>query len=115
MIIDKEKQSCLLIDQLCPLDSMAIKKEEEKQRKFEIRRLWSMRTIKVAPVITGVLGIVNKDIHKYLKQIEIEWPCKVLMKLCRLGRPSEAYGTVTTYLCLLVASVASMARNSHCA
>lgn len=55
-VLDKEKQCCLLTDPLCTFVSRLENKEEEKQSriKFEIRRIWSMKTVKIVPTVIGI-------------------------------------------------------------
>lgn len=48
--------------------------------KFEIRRIWSMKSVKVIPIIIGALETITQYIAKWLKGIAIECSEELLHK-----------------------------------
>ena len=89
-VVDKKKKECMLIDVACPFDTRIVKKEEEKEEKYnklkyEIARIWCMKKVKIVPIIVGALGSVTKEIEGYINSIGIECPISLLQKACLLG------------------------------
>jgi len=74
IIENKEEKTCTLIDVAIPANRNVVQKEAEKKLKYksfciEIQRMWNMKCM-IIPEITGPIGIVTKDLRKYLKAIK---------------------------------------------
>ena len=89
IVIDKEKKICKVIDVACPGDHRLVEKRNEKMNRYsdlrlEIARMWDIKTI-VVPIIIGALGSIPKDIHKFLKLLDIEYDLNILQHSVLLG------------------------------
>jgi hypothetical protein len=89
VVVNKEANTCQLIDVACPSDTNLVNKRNEKLRKYkdlrlEVARLWDKRT-SIVPVIIGALGSIPHDIDKYLKQLEIQYNLNILQHSVLLG------------------------------
>ena len=89
VVVNKEANTCQLIDVACPSDTNLVNKRNEKLRKYkdlrlEVARLWNKRT-SIVPVIIGALGSIPHDIDKYLKQLEIQYNLNILQHSVLLG------------------------------
>ena len=76
----------------CPFDARVEKKEKEKfehytDLKYELLKVWNMEVTKVyiIPIVIGALGIVTKNVAKYLEKINFKPGLDPLQKACLLG------------------------------
>ena len=65
ILVDKKEKSCVIIDVAVPGDCRIRQKEIEKVEKYqnlkrELKRLWSLKKVKVVPVVVGALGCISK-------------------------------------------------------
>ena len=61
VVVNKNERSCAIIDIAIPRDIRISQKEKEKTERYlevkrEIKRMWSIRSIKVIPVVVGSVG-----------------------------------------------------------
>ena len=89
VVIDKDKNECIIIDVACPGDHNILKKRNEKIDKYselrlEISRLWNKKT-SIVPIVIGALGSIPKGLQTYLKQLEIHHNIDTLQKSVLLG------------------------------
>ena len=89
IIKNKKTQCCLLIDVAVPGDANVANKEFEKKYKYkdlelEIQKMWKVKT-KVIPIVIGALGLVSKDLEKYLLEIPAEVSSKEIQKIALMG------------------------------
>ena len=77
---------------MCPFDTRIEGKEKEKiayytDLKYEILKCWKNEVNKVIiiPIIIGALGMVTKNLRKYLKVAGVENGIEQLQKSCLLG------------------------------
>ena len=89
VILNKKSRSCLLIDVAIPNDHNIKEKEEKKIKKYtdlrlEVSKIWNCSS-KVIPVIVGALGLVTKNLEKYLKSLEVDCKISVIQKSALLG------------------------------
>ena len=89
VVVNKETNTCQIIDVACPSDSNLVNKRNEKLRNYkelrlEVARLWDKRT-SIVPVIIGALGSIPNDIDNYLKQLGIEYNLNILQHSVLLG------------------------------
>ena len=73
--IKKQKREVQIIDFAIPGDQNIAIKEQEKTDKYqdlriELQKVWNVKVV-VIPVIIGALGTMSKEIHHYIKQINI--------------------------------------------
>ena len=72
-----------------PGDANVANKEFEKKYKYkdlelEIQKMWKVKT-KVIPIVIGALGLVSKDLEKYLLEIPAEVSSKEIQKIALMG------------------------------
>ena len=89
IVIDKKDKMCKIIDVACPGDHNLVEKRNEKMNRYadlrlEIARMWNIKTI-VVPIIIGALGSIPKDIHKFLKLLDIDYDLNILQLSVLLG------------------------------
>ena len=65
IVVKKEEKKSTIIDIAIPGDNRVSAKEKEKIEKYdnlkwEIKKMWSMKKVKVIPVVTGALGAFTK-------------------------------------------------------
>ena len=90
ILIDKQGNTCIIIDIAVPGDSRVHEKEIEKIEKYqdlkrEIIRLWKLKKAKVVPVVIGALGSVSKNFDKWMEEIGIHIGIGTLQKTALLG------------------------------
>ena len=92
VLLDKKERICYIIDVACPFDTRVEKKEKEKfehytDLKYELLKVWNTEVTKVyiIPIVIGALGIVTKNIVKYLEKIDFKPGLEPLQKACLLG------------------------------
>ena len=70
-MLNKEDRTFLILDVACPFDTRVNIKEKEKieNLKREIIPIWKCKTVKVAPIIIGVLGTFPKGLEEWLGMI----------------------------------------------
>ena len=76
IIVDKERNTCQIVDFAIPGDHRVEMKEKEKREKCqdlarELQVLWNNK-ISVIPILIGALGTVPKSLRKRLHQIGIQ-------------------------------------------
>ena len=79
VLLDKKEKTCYVIDVACPFDTRVEKKEKEKfehytDLKYELLKVWNTEVTKVyiMPIVIGALGIVTKNVAKYLEKINFK-------------------------------------------
>ena len=90
MIVEKEEKVCKIIDIAIPGDSRVAEKEREKVEKYqdlkrEVARIWSMRKVEVIPVVVGALGMITKNLDKWIEKIGIKIKAEHIRKTTILG------------------------------
>ena len=92
VLLDKKGRTCYIIDVVCPFDTRVEKKEKEKfehntDLKYELLKVWNREITKVyiIPIVIGALGIVAKNVAKYLEKIDFKPGLDPLQKACFLG------------------------------
>lgn len=92
VLLDKKGKTCYIIDVACPFDTRVEKKEKEKfehytDLKYELLKVWNTEVTKVyiIPIVIGALGIVTKNVEKYLEKIDFKPGLDPLQKACLLG------------------------------
>lgn len=89
VIRDKAERTCLLLDVAIPTDRNTSLKTYEKLSKYkdldiELQKSWNVKT-KTIPIIIGALGVINKSLPKYLKEIPGNIAKEELQKIALLG------------------------------
>ena len=89
VLLNRIENECIIIDIAVPADANIAVKEMEKIQKYqdlrrEIARLWDIKTC-VVPVVVGSLGMVTKNLAKYLGKIGIPTKIELLQKATLLG------------------------------
>ena len=74
VILKKESRVCTIIDVSCPFDTRVVEKEKEKldryqDLKWELKRIWNCREVKVVPIVTGALVTVSNNFQMWLNQV----------------------------------------------
>ena len=90
VVVNKEDKSCMVIDIACPGDIRVAEKENEKVQRYddlkrEIKKLWSMKTVQVVPVVIGALGTVSNKIEMWIKTIGVNVKVGHMQKTTLLG------------------------------
>ena len=90
VVFDKEKRSCTIIDVTCPFDSRVPDAEREKidryqDLKWELKRIWNCREVKVVPIVIGAFGTISTSFESWLSQISRDLHFGTLQKACLLG------------------------------
>ena len=74
IIVDKEKNTCQIVDFAIPADHRVEMKEREEREKYQLVRevqvLWN-KLVTVIPTVIGALGTVPKSLKNRLDQIGI--------------------------------------------
>ena len=84
VVINKQEQTCQVIDIAVPEDTAVKAKEEEKLEKYqdlarEIQKMWRWSVgTQVLPVIIGVLGTAPKRLESNLKRIGTNTPIELI-------------------------------------
>ena len=78
------------MDIASPRDHRVYEKQSEKVEKYqdlkkEIRKLWSIRRVKVVLVVVGALGAVSKRLDTWLDELEITINTGLQQKTALLG------------------------------
>ncbi|XP_068707817.1 uncharacterized protein [Montipora foliosa] len=89
-VINKQEQTCQVIDIAVPEDTAVKAKEEEKLEKYqdlarEIQKMWSVRT-QVLPVVIGALGTAPKRLESNLKCIGNNTSIELIQKPLSLAQ-----------------------------
>ena len=90
VLLNKEDNSCWIVDVACPFDTRVVGKEKEKVEKYqdlkrEIQRMWKCKTVKIIPIVIGALGTMSKQFSRWLQLIGMTNYLAVLQKACLLG------------------------------
>ena len=83
---DKKNNECLLIEVSCPFDMNIneveeVKLERHQALKWELKKIWNCKRVKIIPIIIGALGTVNAKLGEWLKSIDIK---------CNIGQIQQA-------------------------
>ena len=75
VVIDRETKRWFMVDFSVPCDANVAKKEKEKIDKYkdlatEVARMNAVK-VEVVPLVVGALGVVSKDLVKWLKRVGI--------------------------------------------
>ena len=93
VVLNKNERYCVLIDIAIPGDIRANKKEGKNERfpevKREMKRMWSIRSIKVIPVVVGALCSASKKLKDYIEELGIVISLSLLQKTA-LGRACKS-------------------------
>ena len=85
-VIDKKEQKGIIIDIAVTADARVEEKEKEKVEKYqEIRRLWKLGNVEIAPVVIGALGSVSAKFDKWIRKLGITCNVGVMQKTALLG------------------------------
>ena len=89
VVVDKPGRKALVIDIAIPGDSRVEQKEIEKREKYvflaqELQRMWNV-SVRVIPIVVGSLGVIPRDLEKWLKSLEIDVGVGLLQKVALLG------------------------------
>jgi len=89
IIIDNEKDTCMLTDVAISGDRNVIKEENEKILKYkdliiQIQCMWNVKA-KAIPVITGANGTISESFRQYPSNIPGKHEIKDLQKTAILG------------------------------
>ena len=88
IVIDKKEQKGIIIDIAVPADVRIEEKEKvEKYQdlKREIRRLWKLRNVEIAPIVIGALGSVSTEFDRCIGKLGITCNVGVMQKTALLG------------------------------
>ena len=71
ILVDKKGKSCITVDIAVPGDCRVHEKELEMIEKYqnlkiELKRLWSLKTVQIVPVVIGALGCINKGFRRWM-------------------------------------------------
>ena len=76
----------------CPFDTRVENKDKEMfehytDLKYALLKVWNTEIIKVyiIPIVIGALGVVTKNVSKYLEKIDFKPGLEPLQKACLLG------------------------------
>ena len=87
---DLSTRQLIIVDIASPQDHRVYEKESEKVEKYqdlkkEIRKLWSIRRVKVVLVVVGALGAVSKRLDTWLDELGITINTGLQQKTALLG------------------------------
>ena len=73
-MLEKKEKICYIVDDACPFDPRIERKEKVKHYtdyKYEVLEMWKNEVSKVyiVPIVVGALGMILKNIGKYLEII----------------------------------------------
>ena len=74
ILLEKKEKICYIVDDACPFEPRIERKEKVKHYtdyKYEVLEMWKNEVIKVyiVPIVIGALGIILKNIGRYLEII----------------------------------------------
>ena len=89
-IIEKKTKDAIIIDVAVPGDYRVHEQENEKVDKYqdlkrEVKRLLSLRNVKVVPVVVGALGCVSKRFNSWMETLGLEVNVGTVQKTALLG------------------------------
>ena len=89
VVVDRPGRKALVIDIAIPGDFRVEEKEVEKREKYvflaqELQRIWNI-SVTVVPIVVGSLGVIPRDLEKWLKSLEIDVSVGLLQKVALLG------------------------------
>ena len=91
IVVDKkESNKAIIVDITSPWDHRVYEKKSKKVEKYqdlkkEIRKLWSIRRVKVVLVVVGALGAVSKRLDTWLDELGITINTGLQQKTALLG------------------------------
>ena len=90
ILVDKKAKSCAVIDLAIPGDCRIHEKEIEKIGKYhnlkrELKRFWSLKKVKVVPVVVGALGSISKGFSGWMDTPGIKLNVVIVQKSVLLG------------------------------
>ena len=85
IVINKKEQKGIIIDIAVPTDVRVKEKEKEKVEKYqdlkkEIKRLWKLGNVEIAPVVVGALGSVSAEFERWMGKLGITCNVGVMQK-----------------------------------
>ena len=94
VVLNKNERYCVINDIAIPGDIRANKKGRKKNERFqevkrEMKRIWSIRSIKVIPVVVGALCSASKKLKDYIEELGIVISLSLLQKTA-LGRACKS-------------------------
>ena len=89
VVVNKNERSCAIINIPIPGDMRVSKKEKEKIERYqelkrEMKRMWSIRSIKVIPVVVGALGSTLKKLKNCIEDLGVVISIALLQKTALL-------------------------------
>ena len=90
LIVNKCEKEAIIIDIAVPGDITIIDREQDKilayqDLKYEIKRCWGLRKVKVIPVVVGALGTVSPKFSTYLTNLDCKVHPSNIEKTVQLG------------------------------
>lgn len=90
VLVEKQNKTAVIIDVACPGDNRILAKEKDKIEaydllKYEIQRLWGLRSVVIVPIVIGALGSVTVNFEKWIEKIGIEISTYSAQKTTLLG------------------------------
>ena len=87
--MDREKNTCNIIDIAVLVDAGIVEKEKETVEKYqdlrrEVARFWNVKA-KVVPIVVGALGAVTPNFSKHFDAIGVTTRIELLQKAAFLG------------------------------
>ena len=83
ILVDKKVNSCIIIDVAIPGDCRIREKEIKKIGKYP--RFWSVKKVKVVPVVVGALGCISKGFSGWMDTLGIKLNVGMVQKSVLLG------------------------------
>ena len=89
-IVKKREKEAIIIDIAVPGDTRIIDREQDRilayqDLKWEIKRCWGLRKVKVIPVVVGALGAVSPKFGEYLAKLDCKLHSSNIQKTALLG------------------------------
>ena len=89
-VLDKTERKCHLVDVAMPGDKRIELKEQEKidnysELRWEVKKIWNLSQVVVAPIGTGALGVTLKKLKHSLKKLDVKSSIKLFQKAALLG------------------------------
>ena len=83
ILVDKKAKSCVIIDVAIPGDCRIREKEIKKIGKYP--RFWSVKKVKVVPVVVGALGCISKGFSGWMDTVDTKLNVGMVQKSVLLG------------------------------
>ena len=90
LIVKKREKEAIIIDIAVPGDTRIIDRKQDEilayqDLKWEIKRCWGLRKVKVIPVVVGALGAVSPKFGEYLAKLDCKLHPSNIQKTALLG------------------------------